>query len=96
MAPLALKFHPATPARWSDIETLFGERGACGGCWCMVWRLRTQEWRAGKGAKNKRALKQIVTAGEEPGVIGYLGKQPIAWCAIAPRAPTRSLHAPAC
>jgi len=23
-----LKFHPATPSRWSDIETLFGERGA--------------------------------------------------------------------
>jgi GNAT superfamily N-acetyltransferase len=81
----AMKFHPATLARWSDIEVLFGERGACGGCWCMTWRLRSKEWTAGKGTKNKRAFKKVVTTGEEPGVIGYCGKQPIAWCAVAPR-----------
>ena len=86
MASLQLKFHPATASRWPDIEILFGERGACGGCWCMAWRLRPKEWAAGKGTGNKRAFKKIVTAGEEPGVIGYLKKQPIAWCAIAPRA----------
>jgi len=85
MTSFALQFYPASPSRWPDLETLFGERGACGGCWCMVWRLHAQEWRANKGAKNKRAFKKIVTAGEEPGVIGYLDKQPIAWCAIAPR-----------
>ena len=27
---------PLTPDRWDDFETLFGERGACGGCWCML------------------------------------------------------------
>ena len=81
----SLKFHPATPSRWSDVETLFGKRGAFGGCWCMAWRLRNKDWVAGKGARNKRAFKQIVTAGESPGVLGYLGSQPIAWCAVAPR-----------
>ena len=80
-----LKFQPVTVSRWPDLEALFGERGACGGCWCMVWRLRNKDWLAGKGARNKRALKKIVTAGERPGVLGYLGKQPIAWCAVAPR-----------
>lgn len=30
---------PATRERWSDLERLFGERGACGGCWCMHRRL---------------------------------------------------------
>jgi hypothetical protein len=25
-----LKFYPATPSRWPDVEQLFGERGACG------------------------------------------------------------------
>jgi GNAT superfamily N-acetyltransferase len=81
----ALKFRAATPARWKDIETLFGERGACGGCWCMAWRLPTAAWRAGKGAGNKRALKKIVLSGKAPGVIAYLGRQPVAWCAVAPR-----------
>ena len=80
-----LEFRPATPSRWADIERLFGERGACGGCWCMTWRLRNKEYTAGKGAKNKRAFKKIVTSGETPGVIGYLGGEPIAWCAVAPR-----------
>ena len=80
-----LTFHWATASRWSDVEALFGERGACGGCWCMAWRLRNKEWIAGKGNKNKRAFKKIVTSGEGPGVLGYLGKQPVAWCALAPR-----------
>ncbi len=80
-----LQFYAATPSRWPDIETLFGERGACGGCWCMAWRLRNKDWVAGKGSRNKRALKKIVTSGQTPGVLAYLGRQPIGWCAIAPR-----------
>ena len=80
-----VKFHPATPSRWPDVERLFGERGACGGCWCMVWRLRNKEWEAGKGAKNKRAFKKLITAGKRPGVVAYQGHTPIGWCAVAPR-----------
>ena len=80
-----LTFHPASASRWSDLEELFGERGACGGCWCMFWRLPRKEFDAGKGATNKRALQRIVRTGREPGVIGYLDKEPIAWCAVAPR-----------
>jgi len=83
--PNMLTIRAATPSRWSAIEALFGERGACGGCWCMAWRLRHKDWLAGKGARNKRAFKKIVTAGERPGVLGYLGDVPIAWCAVAPR-----------
>ena len=80
-----LKFHPATPSRWADIEDLFGERGACGGCWCMFWRVPRKEFDSGKGAGNKSALKKIVTAGRKPGIIAYLGKEPIGWCAVARR-----------
>jgi len=80
-----LVFHPCTSARWSDLERLFGERGACGGCWCMFWRLPRKEFDAGKGTGNKRALKKIVTANREPGLIAYTGDEPIAWCAVAPR-----------
>ena len=82
---LDLSFHAATASRWADLEELFGERGACGGCWCMFWRLPRKEFDAGKGAGNKRALKRIVNSGREPGIIAYQGKEPIAWCALAPR-----------
>jgi GNAT superfamily N-acetyltransferase len=79
-------FYPATPERWADLEALFGPRGACGGCWCMVWRLPRQEWEAGKREKNRRALKTIVETGTEPGVLAYVGGKPAGWCAVAPRA----------
>ena len=80
-----LKFQAATASRWADLEDLFGERGACGGCWCMFWRVPRKEFDAGKGTRNKRALKNIVTTGQKPGIIAYIGKEPIGWCAIAPR-----------
>lgn len=81
----SLSFQPATASRWSDIEELFGERGACGGCWCMYWRLARGQWSAGKGNRNKRAFKKIVSSNEKPGVLAYAGREPIAWCAVAPR-----------
>ena len=82
----SLKFHAVTPARWSDLEELFGERGACGGCWCMFWRVPRKEWDAKRGAGNKRALKKIVNVSEAaPGILAYAGKEPAGWCAIAPR-----------
>ena len=80
-----LKFRPATPSRWADIQELFGERGACGGCWCMFWRVPRKDFDSGKGEGNKSALKKIVTAGRKPGIIAYLGKEPIGWCAVARR-----------
>jgi len=80
-----LECYPVTVSRWPHLEGLFGERGACGGCWCMAWRLPTGEFRAGKGDKNKQALWKLVTSGEKPGILGYLGKEPVARCSLAPR-----------
>lgn len=80
-----LRFHPLTPRRWKDLEDLFGERGACGGCWCMWWRLTRKEWERNRGAANKRALKRIVNSGEIPGILAYAGRRPVGWCSIAPR-----------
>lgn len=82
----AITFRPATPSRWADVEKLFGERGACGGCWCMFWRFDSRkEFDANKGAGNKRAFQNVVTSGAKPGVLAYRGKEPIGWCAVAPR-----------
>ena len=80
-----LKFFPVTPKRWSDFEALFGERGACGGCWCMLWRLKRSEFEDQKGKKNKQAMKAIIESGQVPGILAYQAGQPIAWCSVAPR-----------
>ena len=84
-AKLKLQFQPLTPARWRDLEKLFGERGACGGCWCMWWRMKRAKFKLDKGEKNKRAFKKIVASGEVPGIIAYADSEPVGWCALAPR-----------
>jgi molybdopterin converting factor small subunit/GNAT superfamily N-acetyltransferase len=81
----SLRVTPATPARWADLEKLFGLRGACAGCWCMWCRLPGKEFRYGRGLGNKRRLRRLVNEGPPPGLIGYLGTEPVAWCAIGPR-----------
>jgi GNAT superfamily N-acetyltransferase len=82
---LDLKFYPATEEKWSDIEKLFGEKGACAGCWCMWWRLKRSEFNKQKGEGNKKALKKIVKAKEVPGILAYNRNMPVGWCAVSPR-----------
>ena len=79
-------FAPLTPDRWPDLEKLFGPRGACGGCWCMYWRLTRPEFAAGQGAGNRRAFRRLVGSGVVPGILAYMGGEPAGWCAIEPRA----------
>ena len=87
--------HPLTHDRWTDFETLFGERGACGGCWCTFWRQPRSAFTENKGAGNRRLMLRLVNDGPPPGILGYLGGEPVGWCAVAPReeysALTRSL-----
>ncbi|MBI2837218.1 MAG: GNAT family N-acetyltransferase [Acidobacteria bacterium] len=76
---------PVTADRWADFESLFGTRGACGGCWCMWWRLKRSQFEKQKGAGNRRAMKRIVDAGGAPGLLAYQDGAPIGWCSVAPR-----------
>jgi GNAT superfamily N-acetyltransferase len=85
IARARLEIHPLTSDRWEDIAALFGERGACGGCWCMWWRLARSAFVKGKGAGNRRSLRRIVGAGGVPGLIAYYDGTPAGWCSVAPR-----------
>jgi len=78
-------FHPLTPKRWSDFEKLFGPRGACGGCWCMYWRLTRTQFYEQQGELNHRNIQALVDSGNIPGILAYSGDEPIGWCSIAPR-----------
>jgi GNAT superfamily N-acetyltransferase len=76
---------PLTPERWPDIERLFGNKGACAGCWCQYWRQRGPDWKARLPASNRLAFKDQVEQGPPPGLIGYADGQAVAWCQIGPR-----------
>lgn len=80
-----LKAYSLDSSKWNDFEELFGEKGACGGCWCMSWRLKKSQFDSQKGMGNKNAMKALVDNNEIIGVIAYIGEEPIGWCAVAPR-----------
>ncbi len=81
---MKLSFSSLTIDNWNDFVELFGEKGACGGCWCMYWRSKAADYNRLKGAGNKNAFSKIVQK-TSPGVIAYVDGIPAGWCAIAPR-----------
>ena len=82
---LDLSFHPLTQKLWRDFEMLFGENGACGGCWCMNWKLRGKAYDENKGEGNRQLQKSIVDSKIVPGLLAYSEGYPIGWVAIEPR-----------
>ena len=77
--------HPLTPDRWNDFETLFGAKGACGGCWCMFPRLKRSDYERLKGDGNRRSMKKLVDSRRVTGLLGYVEGKPAAWCSIERR-----------
>lgn len=70
------------PADWLSFEAVMGEKGGCGGCWCMLWRLPKTEMDAGMGAGNRAAMKRIFDDGRVPGLIAFSEDRPVGWIQI--------------
>ena len=86
----ALKQIDIRPLRCSDwryIEALFGDNGACGGCWCMTWRLPHggKLWEANKGEPNRRRFHRTVRAGKVHGLLAFASEAPVGWCSVGPK-----------
>ena len=79
-----MDIHPLTVERWGDFERLFGPNGACGGCWCMWWRVSAKEFEAGSDV-NRERMRALVA--ERPtGVLAYDDDGvPVGWCSVGPR-----------
>ncbi|MEW6242151.1 MAG: GNAT family N-acetyltransferase [Chloroflexota bacterium] len=80
-----LTFHPLTPGRFADFERLFGPRGACGGCWCMFWKLRGKAFEQACGETARQMQKSVVDSGTVPGLLAYADEAAVGWCAVEPR-----------
>ena len=83
---MKLKLEPLTPSNWNAFEILMGEKGGCGNCWCMYFRLPYKTFQENKPDGNKRMMKQLVNKGLPQGLIASVDKQPVGWIAMAPRA----------
>ena len=82
---LQLSFHPLTQKLWRDFEILFGDNGACGGCWCMHWKLRGRAFDENKGDRARQMQKSVVDSKTVPGLIAYSEGYPVGWIAVEPR-----------
>jgi len=75
-----------TPRSWNDIENLFGGNGACGGCWCMSWRIaKGEKWNDVKGAEAKKRFKKLIISGKANGALAYYGDEVVGWCSFDKR-----------
>jgi GNAT superfamily N-acetyltransferase len=84
---LAIHVRPLEPTDWPIIVQLFGDNGACGGCWCMWPRIPRggKLWEDLKGAKNRDRLRRLIRAGKVHGVLAFCGEEPVGWCSFGPR-----------
>ena len=84
-SPVAIR--ALEPDDWRTVERLFGANGACGGCWCMWWRVEKggKTWEEAKGAKNRARMQRLVRHGTVHAVLAFDGDEPIGWCSFGPR-----------
>jgi len=88
-----LTFEPLTRKNWGQFIRLFGDKGACGNCWCMYYRLTTSEFKEGKVEDgNKNFMKELVWQMKPVGIMAFYEGQAVAWCAFAPREDFKKLE----
>ena len=81
---MKLTIRPLTPDLWPALEDLFGENGACNGCWCMYWRIGSA-YRNRPREKNKAAFRKVIKCGPPPGLFAFDGDLAVGWCQLTPR-----------
>jgi predicted GNAT family acetyltransferase len=83
---LNIETRELTPELWPALEQLFGSNGACGGCWCMTWRVeKGEKWEAIKGKVAKQRFKKLVTSGRAHGILAFRDGEPVGWCSFDKR-----------
>jgi GNAT superfamily N-acetyltransferase len=84
----AVSCRPVAPDDGAIITRLFGANGACGGCWCMHWRVAKggATWQACKGEPNRRAFLKLLKQGRAQGALAFAEDRPVGWCNFGPRA----------
>jgi GNAT superfamily N-acetyltransferase len=82
---IELSYKPIKRNLWTDLEELFGLNGACGGCWCMFWKLRGKAYDEAKGYTARQMHKSVVDSGAVTGLLAYSNGEVVGWVAVEPR-----------
>lgn len=80
-----LTFQPVTEENWTQMQKLFGNKGAYGGCWCTYWRMKRSEFNSLSSEDRKERMATIIHSGVSPGIVAFLDGVPIGWCSFGKR-----------
>jgi GNAT superfamily N-acetyltransferase len=80
-----LSFKELAATNWKQYEELMGEKGGCGNCWCMYFRLPYKIFQENKPDGNKKLIKKLANNDMPLGLIAFMNKKPFGWIALAPR-----------
>lgn len=82
---------PANEVPWTDLQQVFGHRGAAARCWCQRYKLQPKESFGSVPAEERAWRLREQTdcdtpgSGTTSGLVAYLGGEPVGWCAVEPR-----------
>lgn len=65
---------------FSDIESLFGKKDGCRGCWCMNHHFKEGTAPAGEDAREQLQIK--INNNEIDALVAFEEGKPVGWCAI--------------
>jgi hypothetical protein len=85
MAAMDLHIKPLTIDIWAAFEELFGDHGACNGCWCMYWRIGSDYHKRSREF-NKQEFQSIVKKGPPPGLVAFNNDMAVGWCQLTTKA----------
>lgn len=82
----ALTVRPLTAKDWPHISALFGDKGACGGCWCMYWRVQRggRTWDEMRGSNARDHFRALIESGKVHGLLAFEAGIPIGWVCVGP------------
>ncbi len=72
-----MEFKELEPASWHYFEQLMGDKGGCGGCWCMFYRLPAEVFKEQKYEGNKEAMHALVKQRKPIGLLALVEGEPI-------------------
>jgi GNAT superfamily N-acetyltransferase len=89
---------PVTADLWDELTAFFGKSGAYSNCWCVWWRVTSNEFDAGcaeGGVGNRELLHKLTLEGRVPGLLAFpIGQpsqpanpstSPLGWVSVGPR-----------
>lgn len=79
----SLTVRSLTTARFDDMREVFGEKGVARQCFCMHWRRPDRGF--GDKRDNCERFHALISDDKPPGLLGYLGDNPVGWVQLGPR-----------